>query len=307
MSLAIEIRGVTKNFKGHLSIGTIKALGGVDLSVPEGVIYGFLGPNGAGKTTTLKILTGLIKPDSGTSRIFGQEGGERQIRARTGFLPESPYFYDYLTGKELIHFFGRLFGIPSKELIVKVDTLLDLVGLRGKGDLQLRKYSKGMLQRVGLAQSLINDPELVILDEPMSGLDPIGRREIRDLILSLKAQGKTVFFSSHILADAEMICDEVAILVKGKIARHGSLEELLGKEVKFWDVTVAGWGDVPVQLSGDVIVRHQGNVLLRLSSEDEVQKLIDCARRDKARVISVLPHKSSLEDLFLSQVPGGKK
>ncbi|MCX7829690.1 MAG: ABC transporter ATP-binding protein, partial [Acidobacteria bacterium] len=188
---AISIRNLKKFFKGHLSIGKIEALRGVDLDVPVSGIYGFIGPNGAGKTTTLKIITGLIFPDSGEVQIFGKNSSDYSVRRDIGFLPESPYFYDYLTGEELVLFFGSLFNIPKKELKERTMSLLELVGLKGKEKLPLRKYSKGMLQRVGLAQALVSDPKLLILDEPMSGLDPIGRREIRDLILNLKEKGKT--------------------------------------------------------------------------------------------------------------------
>jgi ABC-2 type transport system ATP-binding protein len=304
MEPAVEIRGLTKTFVGHLSIGRFRALDGLDLTVPQGVIYGFLGPNGAGKTTALKILNGLLRPDAGVATLMGRPAGEPEVRSRVGFLPEAPYFYDYLTGEELLHFFGRLFGLSGRDLKERVPELLDAVGLKDKGRVQLRKYSKGMLQRIGLAQALLNDPALVVLDEPMSGLDPIGRREIRDLILSLRARGKTVFFSSHILADAEMICDEVAILVRGKIVRQGSLEDLLGKEVRFWDVGVRGWASIPEETAGKAIVRHEETVLFRVEREGELQSLLDAARAAGASVLSVVPHKASLEDLFLAHAPG---
>ncbi len=303
---AIEIQGLEKTFTGHLSIGRIHALRGVDLSVPRGVIYGFLGPNGAGKTTTLKVLTGLLRPDRGTVRLLGAPAGKRDTRAHIGFLPETPYFYDYLTGAELLRFFGRLHGLGARTLDEKVPALLKLVGLEGRGNLPLRKYSKGMLQRAGLAQALLNDPELVILDEPMTGLDPIGRREIRDLILSLRTQGKTVFFSSHILADAEMICDEVAILVGGKVVQQGSLEKLLGSDVRFWDVALAGCPEETRGWDGAELITKSGDqMLLRVELEGELQSLLDRARGAGARVVSVAPHKASLEDLFLSHMPGG--
>ncbi len=305
--LAIEVKDLAKTFKGHLSIGRIHALRGVDLRVPSGVIYGFLGPNGAGKTTALKVLAGLLKADRGEARLLGLPVGERRARERIGFLPETPYFYDYLTGAELLRFFGRLHGMSKAALAEKVPALIRIVGLEGKGGLPLRKYSKGMLQRAGLAQALINEPELVILDEPMSGLDPVGRREIRDLILSLRAEGRTVFFSSHILADAEMICDEVAILASGRVVSQGSLEKLLSGEVRFWDVNLKGWSAPEPPSTGQVVTSHDGQLLMRVQLEDEVQSLLDAARSSGARVLSVTPHKASLEDLFLSQVPGGAK
>lgn len=303
MDAAIAVRDLRKSFKGHLSIGRHPVLRGVDLTVPRGVIYGFLGPNGAGKTTTLKILTGLLFPDGGSVSLLGRPLGDPEARARLGFLPEAPYFYDYLTGQELLTFLGSLFGLHRRTLEERRRTLLSAVGLEGKGGLQLRKYSKGMLQRIGLAQALLNDPDLVILDEPMSGLDPVGRREIRDLILDLKAQGKTVFFSSHILADAEAICDAVAILMGGKVVREGPLDALLGSEVRFWDVTLRAPEDFSPPPEAAVLARQGSQVLLRVEREETLQVLLDGARARGASVRAVAPQKFSLEDLFLSEIP----
>lgn len=302
---AITIKNLKKFFKGHLSIGKIEALRGVDLSVPSLGIYGFIGPNGAGKTTTLKIIMGLIFPDEGEIEIFGIPYTNYSARREIGFLPEAPYFYDYLTGEELVLFFGNLFNIPKRELKEKTYHLLELVGLKGKEKLPLRKYSKGMLQRVGLAQALISDPKLLILDEPMSGLDPIGRREIRDLILTLKGQGKTIFFSSHILADAEMICDEVAIIVKGKIVQRGRLENLLGKEVRFWDISFKG-REIISELAQKVVVSHEDYTMIRVDSEEDVENTLAILSRNKMKLLSVIPHKASLEELFLSSVEESK-
>jgi len=303
---AVAIRDLTKSFKGHLSVGRHPVLRGVTLEVPRGGIYGFLGPNGAGKTTTLKILMGLLFADSGDVRLLGQPLGDPAARGRIGFLPEAPYFYDYLTGSELLDFMGRLFGLPAREVGERGARLLRAVGLEGKGGLQLRKYSKGMLQRIGLAQALVNDPELVILDEPMSGLDPLGRREIRDLILDLRRQGKTVFFSSHILADAEAICDAVAILMGGRVVREGSLDSLLGSEVRFWDVTLLAPSAFSPPPETEVLARMGSQLLLRVSREEALQTLLDDARGAGARVRSVTPQKVSLEDLFLAQMPPGE-
>jgi ABC-2 type transport system ATP-binding protein len=305
MEAALQLRDVEKTFHGHLSIGRHRVLRGVSLTVPRGGIYGFLGPNGAGKTTTLKIVTGLLFPDGGQIEVLGRPLSDDSVRGRMGFLPETPYFYDYLTGGELLLFLGRLLGAPPGRLRSQIPSLLKAVGLEGKEKVQLRKYSKGMLQRIGLAQALLNEPELVILDEPMSGLDPVGRREIRDLILDLKRQGKTVFFSSHILADAEMICDRVAILVQGRVVREGHLEELLGSEVRFWDVTLGGGpGFVPPR-GCQLLAQRGAQVFVRVDREETLQEVIDSARRAGAAVLGVLPHKASLEDLFLSQIPGG--
>ena len=304
MDEALRLKAVDKTFRGHLSIGSHQVLRGVTLTVPRGVIYGFLGPNGAGKTTTLKVITGLLFADAGEISILGQSVEERSVRGRIGFLPESPYFYDYLSGYELLIFMGRLQGVPAARLAARIPGLIKAVGLEGKDRLQLRKYSKGMLQRIGLAQALLNDPDLVILDEPMSGLDPIGRREVRDLILAMKDQGKTVFFSSHILADAEMICDQVAILVKGKVVQEGPLESLLSSEVQFWDVTVRGAAGMVPPPGCSVLTRLGTQLLIRVDREETLQDLLDRSRAEGASIRAVVPHKSSLEDLFLSHIPG---
>jgi len=306
MGEAVRIRGLEKSFRGHLSIGVHKILRGVNLSVPEGVIYGFLGPNGAGKTTTLKVITGLLFADAGEVRVFERPPQDLSAKERLGFLPEAPYFYDYLTGAELLLFLGHLFDVPSHRLKERSRELLSIVGLEGKGNVQLRKYSKGMLQRIGLAQALLNDPDLVILDEPMSGLDPIGRREIRDLILGLKDQGKTIFFSSHILADAEMICDQVGIIVQGQVVREGPLEALLGAEARFWEVTVRGTAAFEPPPGCTVLTRQGSQLLLRAEGEETLQEILDQARQEGASVRSVVPHKGSLEDLFITYMPGDR-
>ena len=305
----IEISDLRKNFKGHLSLSTHRVLRGVNLTVPSGGIYGFLGPNGAGKTTTLKILTGLLFPDGGRISILGKPLGNFSVRKRIGFLPESPYFHDYLSGRELLLFMGRLFGLKGKSLHSRAEMLLEMVGLKDKGKIQLRKYSKGMLQRMGVAQALINDPELVIMDEPMTGLDPIGRRDMRDLILGLKKRGKTVLFSSHILGDAESICDRVAILVKGLVAKEGELDELLDSEVGSWDVTLKAKEDVALPEGAAVLARRGSKILLRIGSEKVLNDFLAGAVGKEAVIEGIVPHKASLEDLFMAQIPAedGKK
>src|SRR5260221_6663666 len=217
MSAVIEIRGLRKAFRGHLGIGRTVAVDGLDLSVRTGEIFGLLGPNGAGKTTTLKMMLGLLRPDAGEIRLFGRPPQDVAARARLGFLPENPYFYDYLTAAEFLDLYGRLHGLDAADRKRRIASAITRVGLSGRERTALRKFSKGMTQRLGLAQAIQHDPELVILDEPMSGLDPIGRREVRDLILAQRAAGRTVFFSSHILQDAEMLCDRVAIVFKGQL------------------------------------------------------------------------------------------
>jgi len=240
MSAVIELSGIRKAFHGHLGIGRTLAVDGLELSVQPGEIFGLLGPNGAGKTTTLKMLLGLLRPDAGTVRLFGRPPQDVAARARLGFLPENPYFYDYLTAAEFLDFYGRLHGLSAGDRKRRVASAIERVGLAGREGTPLRKFSKGMTQRLGLAQAIQHDPELVILDEPMSGLDPIGRREVRDLILAQRAAGKTVFFSSHILQDAEMLCDRVAIVFKGKLRAVGKLDDLVSRAARWIEVSVRG-------------------------------------------------------------------
>ena len=227
MTNAIEVENLVKTFRPPFRVKKVRAVRSVSFRVETGEVFGFLGPNGAGKTTTIKVLTGLIRPTSGSARVLGGPPDSLEVRSRVGFLPEQPYFYDYLKPAELLDIFGRLFGMDRTTRRRRIDELLDLVGLSHAKDRTLRKFSKGMLQRVGLAQALLNDPELLILDEPMSGLDPIGRKEFSDLIASLKRRGKTIFFSSHILADIERLCDRVVILHQGEIRAQGRLQDLL--------------------------------------------------------------------------------
>lgn len=226
----LTVRDLVKVFPAQ--IGQPKKLGldGVSLSVARGETFGLLGPNGAGKTTLQKTILGLVRPSSGTVEVFGSSPSEVQVRSRIGYLPENPYFYTYLSGREFLAFCGGLFGLSSEVLKPRIIELLELVGMTHAADTQLRKYSKGMLQRIGIAQALINDPELIFLDEPMSGLDPVGRRQLREIILRLKAQGKTLFFNSHILSDVTEICDRVAIMLRGKIVAIGTVAELTATE-----------------------------------------------------------------------------
>src|SRR5215510_5086802 len=224
---AIEIQGLEKTYRvGFWRKRPKRALHPLHLSVEEGEIFGFLGPNGAGKTTTLKMLMGLVYPTAGSARILGMDLNDARVKAQIGFLPEQPYFYDYLTAHELLSYYGHLAGVPGNDLTQRAETMLERVGLRDIRGLQLRKFSKGMLQRVGIAQAILHDPKVVFLDEPMSGLDPMGRREVRDLIEGLKKEGKTVFFSTHILSDAEALCDRVAIIHLGELRGVGVVADL---------------------------------------------------------------------------------
>lgn len=296
----IRISDLGKAFRGHLNIGRTVAVEKVDLEVGSGQIFGLLGPNGAGKTTTLKMMLGLLKPDRGEIRLFGQPPSSLAARARLGYLPENPYFYDYLTAEEFLDFYGRLQGIPSPVRRDLVRGILTRVGLKGRESTALRKFSKGMIQRLGLAQAIQHDPDLVILDEPMSGLDPIGRREVRDLILELKTAGKTVFFSSHILQDAEMICDRVAILDKGQLRSVGQLNEMISETVQWFEVAVRG----PVPGGHDVerISTGGGDHLLRVREVGALARLLDSLQQSGSQVLSIWPRKDTLEDLFLREI-----
>ncbi len=306
----IRIVGLTKEFRLGLRRRRSLAVNGLDLEVEQGEIFGFLGPNGAGKTTTIKILMGLIYPTSGTAWILDREIGDVAVKREVGFLPEAPYFYEYLTGEEFLRFYGQIFGLGGAPLVKKIDQMLEMVKLTEARRLPLRKFSKGMLQRIGLAQALINDPKVVILDEPMSGLDPIGRRDVRDIILHLRDQGKTVFFSTHILPDVEMICDRVGILVKGSLCAVGAVQELVGAgAVTSIEIVVQGLAESGVQEAerlGGTVVKRGDQVLIKLEDTTKVDHMLDMIRRQAGRPVSLVPHKRSLEDLFLKEVGVGR-
>jgi len=299
----LELSGISKSYRTHLSLRKYWILRDLTLSVREGEIFGFIGTNGAGKTTTIKLAIGLIFPDGGTIRIFGEDARRVGLRRRIGFLPENPYFYDYLTGVEFLDFHARLFGLGSQERRRRVQDLLERVGLGNRGDRQLRHYSKGMLQRIGLAQALINDPDLVILDEPMSGLDPIGRREVRDIILDLKARGRTVFFSTHILSDTETICDRVGMLVRGTLKAVGAIDDLVARQVRFWEVAVRGLRDDHLPC-GRIVSRREDVVLARVETEDDLKRLLRFLDARGGALISVTPARESLEDLLIRESRG---
>lgn len=299
---AIRIEGLVKRFRsGWPGRPPATVLDGLSLSVRQGEIYGFLGPNGSGKTTTIKVLMGLIRATAGTAEIFGKPAGDVPTRRRIGFLPESPYFYDYLTAEEFLAFYGNLSGMGRDRLRVRVPQLLEMVGLAEARTRQLRKFSKGMLQRVGLAQALIHDPELVILDEPMSGLDPIGRKQVRDLILGLRDEGKTVFFSTHIIPDVEMICDRVVVIVKGKLLTMGRVDELAHAHTQSVEIVCQGIpaGDIPAIGTAATRVFQRGpQALIVLPSPDRLEDILGEIRKHGGRLISVTPQKGSLEELF---------
>jgi ABC-2 type transport system ATP-binding protein len=304
--VVLKTEGLRKTFKVGFWNRSVTALEHLDVEVRRGEVFGFLGPNGAGKTTTLKILMGLIYPTNGTARILDRPIGDVGVKHQIGFLPESPYFYDYLTGEEFLRFYGQLFGLHGTALTARIEYLLQMIGLPHVKALQLRKFSKGMLQRIGIAQALINDPHLVVLDEPMSGLDPVGRKEVRDLILRLKDEGKTIFFSSHILHDAELLCDRVSILVKGRIVAMGSVKDLVGHaSASSIEVVVEGLGEEGlghIQPMVERLAAQGGRTLLVLKGQAQLNGVLDVIRAAKATLISVTPHQSSLEDLFMKEV-----
>lgn len=303
---AIKIEGLTKIFKPvwpWQKAATV--LSDVSFTVKQGEIFGFLGHNGAGKTTTMKILLGLLRGTSGSAEVLGAPAGEVEVHARIGYLPESPYFYDYLTAEEFLKFYGRLAKLSLTTIRERVPELLQRVGLEEARHRQLRKFSKGMLQRIGLAQAMIHDPELVILDEPMSGLDPMGRKEVRDLILSLRDQGKTVFFSTHILSDVEMICDRVGILAKGRVFALGRIEDLLSEHVaQSVEVVCNGvvGDDIEIIKRQALRVLQRGNqCLIVLPGQDILEEVLSAVREAGGKLVSVLPHKGSLEEMFVEQ------
>lgn len=285
------------------------ALEGLTLDVEEGEILGLLGPNGAGKTTTIKILMGLLFATRGTATIMGRPLDDRSVKARIGFLPENPYFYDYLLGWEFLEYYGQLYGMEAARRRKRIPELLELVGLQAAANIPLRGYSKGMLQRIGLAQALLNDPKIVFLDEPQSGLDPFGRKEVRDIILRLKQEGKTVFFSSHILADAELICDRVAILNKGKLIRCGPLREMLSAQIKEYEVVVADPSEsVLTQFRPETarLVESRDEVLFVFREEAPARRLLQALMNGAGQLISYTPRRETLEEYFIREIEGGK-
>ncbi|THJ17155.1 MAG: ABC transporter ATP-binding protein [Nitrospira sp. CG24D] len=304
----VQIEQLSKVFSVGFWGRRVTAVDQLSLDVRRGEVFGFLGPNGAGKTTTIKMLMGLIYPTSGQARIFGYAVGDPAAKAKLGFLPESPYFYDYLTSREFLSFYGHLFGLWGAALTKRVDELLELVGMTHARDLQLRKFSKGMLQRVGVAQALINDPELVVLDEPMSGLDPIGRKEVRDLIFRLKESGKTVMFSSHILHDAELLCDRVAMIMKGRLVACGQVSELIQQgttqEVEMVVDRLSPEGLEHLRVLATKVVLNGERVMVVLSNQRQVDESLEVLRAAHAKLISLTPHKASLEDMFIREAKG---
>jgi ABC-2 type transport system ATP-binding protein len=300
---AIEILGLEKTYLvGFWRKRPKRALHPLHLTVEEGEVFGFLGPNGAGKTTTLKMLMGLVFPTLGSARLLGRDWTDPEVKAQIGFLPEQPYFYDYLTAHELLNYYGQLSGVPGKDRKRRIDEVLQRVGLTDVKGVQLRKFSKGMLQRAGIAQAILHDPKLVFFDEPMSGLDPMGRREVRDLMEQLKHEGKTVFFSTHILSDAEALCDRVAIIHQGELRGVGAVADLTssvqGKVEVIWQGT-----EVPPSMKALGAECHvTGDTVRAVLAENQQDAAIDALRRERMRLIAITPVRTSLEDYFVEKL-----
>lgn len=305
MSTVVEIKNLTKDYEiGFWRKRKVRALDDLSLLINRGEIFGFLGANGAGKTTTLKLLMRLIFPTSGSARILDRDLQDVRMHERIGYLPENPYFYDYLTAREFLHYCAEIFGLPAATRKQRTSALLARVRLdERRWDTQLRKFSKGMLQRVGLAQLLINDPEIVFLDEPMSGLDPVGRREVRDLIAALRQEGKTVFMCSHILSDIEILCDRVAILKRGRLSQVGHLDELRQRsEDRDRLEVIASASDVVTlakHLPNSQITPTAGGIRIEVASDDEIEGVLAALRKAGGKLVSVQPLRQSLEELFL--------
>jgi ABC-2 type transport system ATP-binding protein len=298
---AIEIESLTKDYPfGFLHLKTKRSLEGLTMRVEDGEVFGFLGPNGAGKSTTIKLLVGLIFPTAGTASILGRPISDVAMHQDIGYLPEQPYFYDYLTAAELLDYFARFHNLKAAERRERVERMLKKVGLETARKIQLRKFSKGMLQRVGLAQAILHDPKVVILDEPMSGLDPLGRREVRDIILELKREGRTILFSTHILSDAEMLCDRVGVIVGGKLRGVGAPDEIVGIKAHGMEILFEHRGDA----AGEVATLLQtatrtGNRYRMRMEEAELYATIEKLREAGAQILQVTQIKASLEEYFM--------
>ncbi|MCK4835038.1 MAG: ABC transporter ATP-binding protein [Candidatus Aminicenantes bacterium] len=299
---ALEIRDLRKSFRSNFLFKKYEILKAININVEKGQIYGFLGPNGAGKTITIKCILGLLFPDSGQILINNKPATNPEIRQILGFLPEYPFFYDYLTAKEFLHFSAMLFSIPSKKASEVSKKLIKQVGLEGKENIKLKNFSKGMLQRIGFAQALINDPDIVILDEPFSGLDPIGRKELRDIVIALKNSGKTVFFSSHILQDMELIADKVGIIFNGNIIKEGKLSDLVSHSVQYYDVIFSNIDKKKVEANKINFVCRDESYIVRCQDINTMNNIIEFVILNKGKILSVTPIKMTLEDIFLKEI-----
>jgi ABC-2 type transport system ATP-binding protein len=305
MTLPISIQQLSKRYRSGFLIREIRALESVTFDVQPGEIFGFLGPNGAGKTTAIKILMGLMRPTSGAATVLGERPDSAKAKNRVGFLPESPYFYEHLSAREILELSARLHGIRGPARKERIDRMLTTVGLAGAQKGRLGKFSRGMLQRVGIAQALLHEPELVVLDEPMGGLDPIGRKEFRDIIVGLRARGRTVFFSTHILQDVELICDRVAILVGGRLVSLGRLDEIVTRGIEDIELAVRNITAPAIQASG-VAVRQvlpgEDQLMIVVANEADAQQMLKYVLAQGGRLVSMTPRTRTLEDYFMSQV-----
>ena len=306
MAVAIEINGLTKEYRNIIGGGTFTAVNDLSLSVDQGQIFGFLGPNGAGKTTTIKMMLGLIFPTSGGANLLGKPLGDITVKNEIAYLPESPYFYDYMTGPELLDFYGRLFALDTKTRRERTERLIDEVGLGHATGRTLRQYSKGMLQRIGIAQALINDPKLLFFDEPTSGLDPVAHIDIRNLILRLRNEGKTLFISSHQLSDVEMVCDRVAIIHKGVLRKTGHIVDLLaGSRTRIVMTGLSAAATAKVEKLVDKFDREEGQLTVWVGDDERADAIVDTIRGEKAKLISFSPERRSLEEIFIETVREG--
>jgi len=307
MAAAIQAEELTKDYAiGFWRKRPYRALDRLSIAIEPGEVFGFLGPNGAGKTTTMKLLMQLVYPTSGRAEILGHPVGHVATRQRIGYLPENPYFYDYLTAEELLSYFAQLFGYPAADRAKRVSTLLDRVGIGAERRLQLRKFSKGMVQRVGIAQALINDPEVVFLDEPMSGLDPLGRRDVRTLILELREQGRTVFFSSHILADAQALCSRVAVVAGGRLAASGRISDILAFEVRGWELVMSALRPEVIArltpIAQRIVEISPGRYSIELALDHPPERVLADLTAAGASLVSLNPVHDTLEDYFVKRV-----
>jgi ABC-type multidrug transport system, ATPase component len=309
MEHIIKTENLSKEFRTPFTFKKINALTDLRLQITRGEVFGFLGPNGAGKTTTFKLLLGLLHPTRGKIFLWGKDHYKTELKSKIGFLPESPYFYSYLKAKEYLHLCGQLCGINYKERQRKLNSLMERVGLGDHKDSLIKTFSKGMLQRLGLAQALINDPELLILDEPLSGLDPLGRKEVKDIMLELKAQGKTIIFSTHILSDIETVCDRVGIIIKGRLKDCGPIENLLNPKIKSFEICIKG---LPIETINNL--RKRGLPLIQRGEEAfiqveemEVNEVLHELLKRGGELISLIPRKETLEDIYVSQIKSIKK
>ena len=304
--LAVQTEGLTKIYKGELGHSDVLGLENLNLQVEAGEVFAFLGPNGAGKTTTIKLITRLLHPTRGKAWIFGDENTSRLSMIHVGYLPEQPQLYGYLNGIEFLDYMARIFGLNREVRNTRIPELIDKVGLKSRADTAIRGYSRGMMQRLGLAQALINDPQLLILDEPMASLDPVGRKDFRDLILEIKEQGKTIFFSSHILSDAEMIADRVGILNQGKLVSVGRLDDMAGSQTTAVEVTFEIDDDQKkrIDLSESEMVIQGSKVMTRLQDEAMIPDMLKRIEKWGGRLISVIPQKKSLEEVFIDKLEG---